>query len=138
MTHAGPGAPRVATIHDVTKKLSRALPRPIVVFHVYASADTPWLARTLSRCTPMKRGKISSNSSTYESTQFGNSICPICVSTFKCLFIWTQSTRALIDTGGGYHLGALNLRSRQLSTFPSSILQFLQIVPPNLQLCQLG
>jgi hypothetical protein len=28
---------------------------------------------------------------------------------FKCLFIQTQPTWALIDTGGGYHLGVLNL-----------------------------
>jgi hypothetical protein len=27
----------------------------------------------------------------------------------KCLFIRTQLTRVLIDTSGGYHLGALNL-----------------------------
>jgi hypothetical protein len=55
---------------------------------------------------------------------------------FKCLFIRTQPTRALIDTGGGYHLRAPNLRSRPLSTFPPSILYFPQIAPPGLQLCQ--
>jgi hypothetical protein len=49
---------------------------------------------------------------------------------FKCLFIQTQSTRALIDTGGGYHLGAPNLRSIPLSTFPSSILHFPLTTPP--------
>jgi hypothetical protein len=57
---------------------------------------------------------------------------------FKCLFIRTQPTRALINTGGGYHLGALNLRSWPLSTFSSSILQFPLIAPPGLQLCHLG
>jgi hypothetical protein len=57
---------------------------------------------------------------------------------FKCLFIQTKPTRALIDTGGGYHLGALNLWSRPLSTFPSSILHFALIAPLGLQLCQLG
>jgi hypothetical protein len=40
-------APRVATIHDMTKKMGRVLPRPSVIFHTYASADTPRLARTL-------------------------------------------------------------------------------------------
>jgi hypothetical protein len=44
--------------------------------------------------------------------------------------------RALTDTGGGYHLGAPNLRSRPLSTFPSSILHFPLIALPGLQLCQ--
>jgi hypothetical protein len=75
----------VATIHDVTKKPSRVLPCPSVIFHAYASADTPWVARTLSHCIPVKRGKVSSNSSTHEVTQFGDSICPICTSTFQML-----------------------------------------------------
>jgi hypothetical protein len=55
---------------------------------------------------------------------------------FKCLFIRTQPTRALIDTGGGYHLWAPNIRSDHSSSFPSSILHFLLIAPPGLQLCQ--
>jgi hypothetical protein len=126
----------VATIHDVTKKSGRVLPQPSAIFHEYASADTPWVAHTLSHCTPVKRGKVSSNSSTHEATQFGDSICPVCVSTFKCMFIRTQLMQALIDTGRGYHLGALNLRSRPLSTFPSGILHFPLIALPGLQLCQ--
>jgi hypothetical protein len=55
---------------------------------------------------------------------------------FKCLFIRIQLTRALIDTCGDYHLGAPNLQSSPLSTFPSSILHFPLIAPPGLQLCQ--
>jgi hypothetical protein len=55
---------------------------------------------------------------------------------FKCLFIQTQLRRTLIDTDGGYHLGAPNLRSRRLSTFASSILHFPLIAPHGLQLCQ--
>jgi hypothetical protein len=55
---------------------------------------------------------------------------------FKCMFIRTQPTRALIDTGRGYHLGASNIRSDHSSSFPSSILHFPLIVPPGLQLCQ--
>jgi hypothetical protein len=55
---------------------------------------------------------------------------------FKCLFIRTQPTRALIDTGGDYHLGALNIRLDHSSSFPSSILHFHLIAPPGLQLCQ--
>jgi hypothetical protein len=75
----------VATIHDVTKKPGRVLPRPSAVFHTYASADTPWVARTLSHYTPMKRGKVLSDSSTHEATQFKDSICPVCISTFQIL-----------------------------------------------------
>jgi hypothetical protein len=129
-------APRVAIIHDVTKKPGRVLPRPSVVFHAYASADIPWVARTLSRFTSVKWGKVSSNSLKHESTQFGDFICLVCVSTFKCLFIWTQPMQALIDTGGGYQLEALNIRSDHSPSFPSSILHFPLIALPGLQLCQ--
>jgi hypothetical protein len=39
--------------------------------------------------------------------------------------------RSLTDTGGGYHLEALNFRSDHLSSFPSSILPFPLIAPPH-------
>jgi hypothetical protein len=55
---------------------------------------------------------------------------------FKCLFNRAQPTWALIDSGGGYHLEALNFRSDHSSSFPSSILSFPLIAPPGLQLCQ--
>jgi hypothetical protein len=55
---------------------------------------------------------------------------------FKCLFIRTQPTRALIDTGGVYHLGALNIRLGLSHSFPSSILYFPLIALPSLQLCR--
>jgi hypothetical protein len=54
---------------------------------------------------------------------------------FKCLFIRTEPTQALNNTGGGYHLRALNFRSDHSSSFPSSILHFPLIAPPGLQLC---
>jgi hypothetical protein len=134
-THTARRAPRVATVHDVTKKPGRVLPHPSAVFHAYASADTPWVARTLSHYTSVKWGKVSSNSSKHEATQFEDSICLVCVSTFKCLFIRTQPTRLLIDTGGGYHLEASNIISDHSSSFPSSILYFFLIAPPDRQLC---
>jgi hypothetical protein len=87
--------PRVAIIHDVAKKLGRVLPHPSAVFHAYASADTPWVARTLSHCTLVNRGKVSFNLSTHEATKFGDSICPVCINTFKCLFNRAQPTQAL-------------------------------------------
>jgi hypothetical protein len=125
-------APRVAIVHDAVIELGWVPPHPSVVFHTYASVNTPWVTRTLSHCTPVKQGKVSSNSLTHEATKFGYSICPVCVSIFKCLFIQTQPTWALIDTGGGYHLGASNFRSDHSSSFPSSILPLLQIAPPSL------
>jgi hypothetical protein len=106
------------------------------VFHAYASVDTPWVAHALSHFTSVRYGRIASISAAHGATQFGGSICPICVSTFKCLFIRTQPTWALNDSGGGYHLGAPNIRSDHSPSFPSSILYFPLIVPPGLQLCQ--
>jgi hypothetical protein len=106
------------------------------VFHVYASVDTPWVAHALSHFTSVRYGRISFVLAAHGATQFGDSICPVCVSTFKCLFIQTQPTRALNDSGGGYHLGAPNIRSDHSPSFPSSILHFPLIVPPSLQLCQ--
>jgi hypothetical protein len=94
------------------------------------------VAQTISHCTPVKRDKVSSNPLTHEATKIGDSICPVCVSTFKCLFIRAQLTWALIDTSGGYHLGPLNFRSDHSSSFPSSILPFHITAPPGLQLCQ--
>jgi hypothetical protein len=42
----------------------------------------------------------------------------------KYLFIRTQSTRALNNTDGSYHLKASNIRSYHSSSFSSSILHF--------------
>ncbi len=138
MTHAGPEDPLVATIHNMTKKLGRVLPHTSVIFHAYASADTPWVARTLSHYTSVKRGKVSSNSSTHEATKFaGPHKSHMHQYIIKCLFIRTQPTWALIDTGGGYHLGASNIRSDHSPSFPSSILHFRLIAASGLQLCEL-
>jgi hypothetical protein len=62
--------------------------------------------------------------------QFEDSIRPVCVSTFNCLFIQTQPTHALSDTSGGYHLEAPNIRSDHSPSFPSSILHFPLIALP--------
>jgi hypothetical protein len=43
--------------------------------------------------------------------------------------------QSLIDTGGGYHFGALNFRSDHSSSFPSSILHFPLIALLGLQFC---
>jgi hypothetical protein len=38
-------APQVATVPDTVKELARVLPHPRAVFHAYAPAETPWVAR---------------------------------------------------------------------------------------------
>jgi hypothetical protein len=100
----------VATIHDIIKESSGVLPHPSAIFHAYASADTSCIARTLSHYTPMKRGKVWSNSVTTESTKFaGSQKIPYAPVHNQSMFIRAQLTWALIDTGGCYHLGASNL-----------------------------
>jgi hypothetical protein len=100
MTHANPEGTSSGTIHDEVKEAIRAHLTLVHVFHAYASADTPWVAHALSHYTPIRYGRIASILAAHNATQFGDSICPICVSTFKCLFIQNQPMRALIDTGG--------------------------------------
>jgi hypothetical protein len=82
-------APRVATIHDAVKETIRAHLTLVQVFHTYASADITWVAHALSHYTPIRYGRIDSISVAHDATKFGDSICPICVSRFKCLFIRT-------------------------------------------------
>jgi hypothetical protein len=83
----------VATIHDAVKESGRVLPRTSAVFHMYASVDTPWVARTLSHSTPVKQGKVAGPHKSHMHQYI-----------IKCLLIRAQPTQALIDTGGGYHL----------------------------------
>jgi hypothetical protein len=126
----------VATIHDDAKEMIRTDLTLVHVFHAYVSADTPWVAHALSRCTRARYGRIASVSVTHKATKFGDSIYHVYVSTFKCLFNRTQPTWVLTATGGGYHLGAPNFRSDHSPSLPSSILSFHLIAPPGLQLCQ--
>jgi hypothetical protein len=82
----------VATVHDAVKEMITAHLTLVHVFHVYASVDILWVAHALSHCTPVRYGRIASVSVAHDTTKFGDSICPVCVSTFKCLFIQTQLT----------------------------------------------
>jgi hypothetical protein len=75
----------VATIHDEAKEMIRAHLTLVHVFHAYASVDTPWVAHTLSRCTPVRYGRIASVSVTHDTTQFRDSICPVFVGTVQML-----------------------------------------------------
>jgi hypothetical protein len=122
----------VTIIHDEVKETIRAHLTLVHVFHAYASTDTPWVAHALSYFTSVRYGRIAFISATHDATQFEDSICPLCVSTFKCFFNRAQLTQVLIDTGGGYHLGASNIKSDHSLSFPFSILHFSLIAPPGL------
>jgi hypothetical protein len=130
-THARK-TPRVTTIHDEVNEMIRVHLTLVYVFHAYVSMDTPWVTHALSHFTSVRYDRIASVSAAHGATQFGDSIYPLCVSTFKYLFNRAQPTWALIDTGGGYHLGAPNIRSDHSPFFPSSILHFLLIAPSGL------
>jgi hypothetical protein len=75
----------VATIHDVAKETIRVHLTLVHIFHLYVSADTPWVAHALSQCTPVRYGRIASVSATHDTTQFRDSICHGCVKTFQML-----------------------------------------------------
>jgi hypothetical protein len=75
----------MATIHDEVKETIRAHLTLVHVFHAYASVDTPWVAHALSHYTPIRYGRIGSISVTHDTTQFGDSICPVCISTVQML-----------------------------------------------------
>jgi hypothetical protein len=48
----------------------------------------------------------------------------------KHLFKRAQPMRAIINTGGGYHLGGPNMKIDLSQTFPSSILHNPLVSPP--------
>jgi hypothetical protein len=75
----------VTIIHDAAKETIKAHLTVVHIFYMYALVDTPWIAHALSQCTPVTYGRIASVSATYDATQFGDSICLICVSTFQML-----------------------------------------------------
>jgi hypothetical protein len=75
----------VATVHDAVKETIRAHLTLVHVFHAYASADTPWVAHALSHYTSVRYGRIAFVSVAPNATQFGDSICPVWVSTFQML-----------------------------------------------------
>jgi hypothetical protein len=75
----------VAIVHDTVKVTIRAHLTLVHVFHVYASADTPWVADALFHYTPVRYGMIAFVLAAHDATQFRDSICLVCVSTFQTL-----------------------------------------------------
>jgi hypothetical protein len=85
MTHAGPEDPWVATIHDAVNETIRAHLTLVHVFHAYASTDTPWVVHAQFHWTPVMYGRIASVLAAHDATQFGDFICPVCVSIVQML-----------------------------------------------------
>jgi hypothetical protein len=75
----------VATVHDAVNETIRAHLTLVHVFYTYASVATPWVAHALSHYTPVRYGRIAFVSAAHDATQFWNSICPVCVSTFQMI-----------------------------------------------------
>jgi hypothetical protein len=88
----------VATIHDEVKETIRAHLTLVHVFHAYASADTLWVTHAISHFTSVRYGRIASISVAHSATQFGDSICLVCVSTFQMLI-----QQGSIDVGLNRH-----------------------------------
>jgi hypothetical protein len=74
---------QVAIVHDVTKEMIRTHLTLVHVFHTYASADILWMAHALSQCTLVRYGRIASISAIHGATHFGDSIRPVCISTYS-------------------------------------------------------
>jgi hypothetical protein len=75
----------VATLHDDVKETIRAHLTLVHVFHAYASMDTPWVAHALSHYTSVRYGRTASVSAAHDATQFGDSICPVCINIVQML-----------------------------------------------------
>jgi hypothetical protein len=77
--------PRVATIHNVTKKSGQFLSHPSAVFDAYASADTPRVARTLSHTVhPWSKARYHPTHRHTKLLRLGIP-CPVYISTFQML-----------------------------------------------------
>jgi hypothetical protein len=108
----------VTIIHEEVKEMIRAYLTLVHVFHAYALADTPWVAHALSHFTPVRYGRIASISAAHDATHFGDSICPVCISTFQMLV-----QQALTDAGLNRHRRGLPPWSSEYHIRPFSFLR---------------
>jgi hypothetical protein len=115
-THAR-RTPRVATVHDAVKERIRAHLTLVHIFHAYASVDTPWVAHALSHYTSIRYGRIAFISAAHDATQFADSICPVCVSTFQ-MIVHSDPT----DTGLKRHRQGLSPWSSKFQIKPLILL----------------
>jgi hypothetical protein len=93
-----------------------------------------WVAHTLSQCTSVKQGRVSSNSVLLSLL---DPIIPYVPVHNQCLLLRAQPIQSSIDTGESYHLWSCEYENRPLSPFTSGILYFPLIVPLGLKLCHI-
>jgi hypothetical protein len=105
----------------------------------HPSTHLPWVVHAVSRCAPIRYGRIASISATHDATKFVGPINPICAST-KSKLVHSGTT----DVGFNRHRRGLPPSELQIydphhtPSFSSSILHFPLIAPPGLKLCQHG
>jgi hypothetical protein len=123
-------APRVATVHDVTKSW-------VVSYLTLLSSSTrmPWRTHHgwpdhYPIIHPWSEVRYHPTPRLTKLLSLGIPYVPYASVHFKCLFNIAQPVRALIDTGGGYQLEAPNVRSDHSPSFPTSILHFPLIAHP--------
>jgi hypothetical protein len=103
----------------LSQSQDRVLPHPSDVFHAKTSTGSPWVARTLSLLSSIKRGKISSNLVIVKATKFtGHHKSHMCKYIINAYCNRAQPMRSLIDTGRSYHLRSSEYENRPLSLFP--------------------
>jgi hypothetical protein len=106
-------APRVATVHNAVKETIKAHLTLVHVFHAYASMNTPWVAHALFHFTPVRYGRIASDSAAHKATQF--------VRPHKILYTPVHNSNLLI----GARRSILNWHMRGLPHWSSEF----QIIP---------
>jgi hypothetical protein len=93
-----------------TKESSQAHLTLVHVFHTISCSGLSMGGTCTIPYTPKRYDRVSSNLATDEATKFaGLHKSYMRQYRIKCLFIRAQLAWPLIDTGGGYHLGASNL-----------------------------
>jgi hypothetical protein len=126
----------VATTHDAVKEAIRAHLTLVHIFHAYASADTPWVAHALSHCTPIRYGRIASVSAAHDTTQFRDSMYPLCVSTFQMLVHSDPTDVSLNRHRRGLPPWSSEYQIRPLPFFPIQYSPVSPNCPVRSQLCQ--
>jgi hypothetical protein len=82
MTHAGPDDTTSDNSSQRGQGDDQGPPHPNAHLSQVCLGGTPRVAHALSHYTPVRYGRIASISAAHDGTQFGDSICLVCVSTF--------------------------------------------------------